>query len=45
MILDLALDPWPAGPSFEGGIARLPSKGYTRLVDREGIIVFRRGSS
>ena len=45
VILDLALDPWPAGPSFDGGIARLPGKGYTRLVDREGILVFRRGSS
>jgi Predicted membrane protein (DUF2079) len=42
VILDRRLDRWPAGPSFEDEIARLPGKGYTLLSEQDGILVFRR---
>ncbi len=42
VILDRTLDRWPVAAAFEDEVAALPGKGYETLLDRDGILLFRR---
>lgn len=43
VVLDRTMEPWPiTDPAFAAEVAALPTRGYATLVDRDGILLFRR---